>query len=211
MIDREQLVRALAQLEPLDRDVLDHSLRRRIPEDLAEILEVPPAEVARLRADAVQRLSDDLDVKGGEDLGHLLKQLLDAETWDMLPATDEPAGPAEEAAEPAADPAPLPPAQPAEPEGHPPLGASEPTALADESLTPEEPRRPETEATPPPEPEATPSPDEPQREPVLGMLTEAERPRSAAARGAGATGAGEWPWAWAWCWRCSLRPESWPP
>ena len=79
MIDREQLAGALARMNPRDREVLDYSLRRRVPdEDLATIFGVGPAEVARLRAGAVERLSDQLGVERGEDLGHMLKQLLDS-------------------------------------------------------------------------------------------------------------------------------------
>lgn len=96
MIDREQLAAALARLDPHYREVLDYSLRRRVPdEDLAAVFGATPAEVARLRATAVERLSNELGVQRGADLGHMLKDLLDAATWELVPAP-----PPEPAAEP---------------------------------------------------------------------------------------------------------------
>ena len=82
MIDREQLAAALAGLDPRDREVLDYSLRRRVPdEDLAELFGGGPGDIARLRAEAVERLSTELNVQRGADLGHLLRELLEPATW----------------------------------------------------------------------------------------------------------------------------------
>jgi lipoprotein-anchoring transpeptidase ErfK/SrfK len=121
LIDREQLAGALARMNPRDREVLDYSLRRRIPdEDLAAIFAVDAPGVARLRAAAVERLSNELGVERGEDLGLLLKELLDSSTWALLPDPPEPP-PTEErhppvgAATPAPDQTAAPPPPPPEP------------------------------------------------------------------------------------------------
>lgn len=85
MIDRQQLAEALGRLEPRDREILDYSLRRRVPdEDLGEIFDGSPADVARLRAAAVEKLSDDLGVQRGADLGHMLKELLEPAAWELF-------------------------------------------------------------------------------------------------------------------------------
>ena len=122
-------------MNPRDREVLDYSLRRRVPDgDLATIFGVEPPEVARLRAGAVERLSDRLGVERGEDLGLLLKRLLEAETWALLPpaeAPPEPAGPAP------AKPKPVIP----EPEGSKP-GAAPPAGQKPGATTPPE-RKPD--------------------------------------------------------------------
>ena len=144
MIEREQLAEALAGLAARDREVLDYSLRRRVPdEDLSSVFGVEPGEVARMRAGAVERLSNELGVQRGEDLGHVLRLLLEAATWEEL------ASAAPELATP--DPEP----EPAAPEGerisvgHRPVGAEQ--------------------HEPAPEPAEEPVPDS--REPVLGMLS----------------------------------------
>jgi hypothetical protein len=63
--------------------VLDLSLRRRVPDEaLAKIFDAEPAEVARRRATAIENLADALGVQRGEDLGAVLKALLDADTWE---------------------------------------------------------------------------------------------------------------------------------
>lgn len=120
MIEREQLSEALAGLDARDREVLDYSLRRRVPDaDLGRVFGVDAPEVARLRTAAVERLSGALGVQRGEDLGHMLKLLLESATWDGLPGP----GPDPEAApepEPAAGHRPVgaeqhePPVEPAE-------------------------------------------------------------------------------------------------
>jgi hypothetical protein len=86
MIDRRQLSEALARLDPRDREVLDYSLRRHVPDsDLAAIFDCGPSEVARMRAAAVERLADDLGVQRGSDLGQVLTALLDNATWIDVP------------------------------------------------------------------------------------------------------------------------------
>ncbi|MEJ7789152.1 MAG: L,D-transpeptidase family protein [Thermoleophilaceae bacterium] len=87
MIDRQQLAEALARLDPRDREILYLSLRRRVPDDdLAEVFGGDAGEVARMRAGAVERLSNDMGVQRGADLGHMLKELLDPSTWQIKPA-----------------------------------------------------------------------------------------------------------------------------
>jgi hypothetical protein len=86
MIDRRQLSEALARLDPRDREVLDYSLRRHVPDsDLAAVFDCGPSEVARMRAAAVERLADDLGVQRGTDLGQVLTALLDHATWADVP------------------------------------------------------------------------------------------------------------------------------
>jgi hypothetical protein len=86
MIDRQQLSEALARLDPRDREVLDYSLRRHVPDsDLAAVFDCGPSEVARMRAAAIERLADDLDVQRGADLGQVLTALLDHATWEDVP------------------------------------------------------------------------------------------------------------------------------
>jgi L,D-transpeptidase-like protein len=87
VIASEQLAAALVRLDPRDWEVLDLSLRRRVPDDaLAEVLGVEVPEVARRRAAAIERLADDLDVQRGEDLGHVLTALLEPEAWEAAEA-----------------------------------------------------------------------------------------------------------------------------
>jgi hypothetical protein len=102
MIDRKQLAEALSRLDPRDREVLDYSLRRHVPDnDLAAVFDCGPSEVARMRAAAIERLADDLGVQRGADLGHVLTALLDKDTWENLPAQAAGEAPAAETAEPA--------------------------------------------------------------------------------------------------------------
>ncbi len=83
MISSEELVAALRRLDPRDWEVLDLSLRRRVPDEaLAKIFDAESAEVARRRATAIENLADAMGVQRGEDLGAVLKALLDAETWE---------------------------------------------------------------------------------------------------------------------------------
>jgi hypothetical protein len=83
VIDQEQLSSALRRLDPRDWEVLDLSLRRRVPDEaLARLFDGEPQEVARRRAAAIERLAEELGVQRGEDLGAVLKALLDAETWE---------------------------------------------------------------------------------------------------------------------------------
>ncbi|HEX2233102.1 MAG TPA: L,D-transpeptidase [Thermoleophilaceae bacterium] len=83
MIDQNQLAAALKRLDPRDWEVLDLSLRRRVPDEaLARIFDVEPQDVARRRAAAVENLAEELGVQRGEDLGAVLKALLDTGTWE---------------------------------------------------------------------------------------------------------------------------------
>ena len=85
MIDSEQIVGALERLAPQDREVLYLSLHRRVPDEaLAKLYDCPPAGVARLRATAIERLGEQLEVRRGDDLGAVLTALLERETWAAL-------------------------------------------------------------------------------------------------------------------------------
>jgi lipoprotein-anchoring transpeptidase ErfK/SrfK len=106
MIPSEQLVAALERLDPRDLEVLDLSMRRGVPDEaLANVMGWERSEVARRRAGAIEHLADDLGVERGEDLGLVLKALLEPETWTAVddkrwPAakTDAPKDPATPAA-----------------------------------------------------------------------------------------------------------------
>jgi L,D-transpeptidase catalytic domain len=117
LIEIEQLTAALDRLSARDREVLDFSLRRRVPDEaLAKLYGWDAAAVARCRVHAIERLADDLGAQRGEDLGQILKGLLEAATW----ATAEPHDLVPEA--PAAVPAPVeepPPAIPTRPSAPP--------------------------------------------------------------------------------------------
>lgn len=150
MIERHQIAEALGRLEPRDREILDYSLRRRVPDaDLATIFDSDAAEVARQRTAAIEKLSSDLGVQRGADLGHILKELLEGATWDQVnvsaPAAAPPQSPDGNAEPPPSDASET-------PAGHKPLGAID---------------FPEPAAAPAPQPEPEP---EPEREPVPGML-----------------------------------------
>jgi hypothetical protein len=103
VIDQEQLSAALKRLDPRDWEVLDLSLRRRVPDEaLARIFEVEPQDVARRRASAVENLAEELGVQRGEDLGNVLKALLETDTWDSAESESWKAF-AEQAAGPSSD------------------------------------------------------------------------------------------------------------
>ena len=88
MIAPEQIAQALDRIDPGDRDLLSLSLRRRVPDDaLATVFEIDSAEVARRRARAIERLADEMDLRRGEDLGAVLKALLEPDTWSAAAAT----------------------------------------------------------------------------------------------------------------------------
>src|SRR3954453_18867515 len=102
MIPPEQLVAALERLDPRDLEGLDLSLRRHVPDEaLADVMGWAPAEVARRRAAAIEHLADDLHVERGEDLGLVLKALLQPETWSSVDETRWPASRTAAPAEPA--------------------------------------------------------------------------------------------------------------
>jgi hypothetical protein len=169
MIDREQVAAGLGRLDPRHREVLDYSLRRRVPDaDLGHLFSGSPGDVARLRAAAVEALSNELGVERGDELGAMLKQLLEPATWELVPRTDaigqEPAGPVGVAAPPAAGHRPVGAEGAADP-APPPPSPSEPAALAPEKTSPD------PLPSPPESPAEAPAGDrEPAREPVLDML-----------------------------------------
>jgi hypothetical protein len=148
MIDRTQLAEALGRLDPRDREVLDYSLRRHVPDnDLAAVFDCGPSDVAKMRAAAVERLADDLGVQRGSDLGNVLTALLHQSTWDLVPAA-EPL--AQENASDAAQPA----------------AVEQPSAA---TSAPDEPASAETPSPARPEPLREPISDS-DAKPVLGML-----------------------------------------
>src|SRR3954451_1423729 len=111
MIPPEQLVAALERLDPRDLEVLDLSLRRHVPDDaLANVMGWESSEVARRRAAAIEHLANDLGVERGEDLGLVLKALLEPETWT---AVDDKRWPAAKTAAPTDTAPAAPPAPPA--------------------------------------------------------------------------------------------------
>jgi|SRR5829696_902323 len=82
MIAPSQVAAALERLDPRDRELLALSLRRRVPDEaLGLVYEIEPPEVARRRAAAIDRLAGELGVQRGEQLGAVLKALLEEETW----------------------------------------------------------------------------------------------------------------------------------
>ena len=85
MISPEQLAQALERIHPRDRELLALSLRRRVPDEaLARLYECESTDVARRRAQAIERLADVMDLQRGEDLGAVLKALLEPETWSAV-------------------------------------------------------------------------------------------------------------------------------
>ena len=88
MIRPEQLAEALDRIAPRDRELLSLSLRRRVPDEaLGRLYECSPSEVARLRARAIESLADEMDLQRGEDLGAVLKALLEPDTWTQAAAS----------------------------------------------------------------------------------------------------------------------------
>ena len=68
--------------------MLSLSLRRRVPDEaLGRLYECSPSEVARLRARAIEALADEMDLQRGEDLGAVLKALLEPDTWTQAAGT----------------------------------------------------------------------------------------------------------------------------
>jgi L,D-transpeptidase catalytic domain len=88
VIRPEQLAEALDRIPPRDRELLSLSLRRRVPDEaLGRLYECSPSEVARLRARAIERLADEMELQRGEDLGAVLKALLEPSTWSQAAST----------------------------------------------------------------------------------------------------------------------------
>jgi L,D-transpeptidase catalytic domain len=85
VISPEQLAQGLERIHPRDRELLALSLRRRVPDEaLARLYECESTEVARRRAQAIERLADEMELQRGEDLGAVLKALLEPETWSAV-------------------------------------------------------------------------------------------------------------------------------
>ena len=90
MILPEQLADALERLDPRERELLALSLRRRVPDEaLARVYDVAPHEIARRRAAAIEHLANALGAQRGEDLGAVLKALLDEGTWSAAEVRNE--------------------------------------------------------------------------------------------------------------------------
>jgi hypothetical protein len=88
LIRPEQLADALDRIPPRDLELLSLSLRRRVPDEaLGRLYECSPSEVARLRARAIERLADEMELQRGEDLGAVLKALLEPDTWSQAANT----------------------------------------------------------------------------------------------------------------------------
>jgi hypothetical protein len=88
VIQPEQLAEALDRIHPRDRELLSLSLRRRVPDEaLGRLYECSPSEVARRRARAIEQLADEMELQRGEDLGAVLKALLEPETWSLAATT----------------------------------------------------------------------------------------------------------------------------
>ena len=190
MIRPEDLAEALDRIHPRDRELLSLSLRRRVPDEaLGRLYECSPSEVARLRARAIERLADEMDLQRGEDLGAVLQALLEPGTWSQTSVGEEFAasgGRSRLAAVPVPD---------QEPEPDPPALAPVPAPASDDdppeialaqdaaAEAPEEPPVAEAEpaepaAEPEPEPEpAAPEPPapEPAPDPIEEMVAERER------------------------------------
>ena len=85
MISPEQLAQALERIHPRDRELLALSLRRRVPDEaLARLYECESTDVARRRARAIERVADEMELQRGEDLGAVLKALLEPDTWSAV-------------------------------------------------------------------------------------------------------------------------------
>ena len=85
MISPEQLAQALERIHPRDRELLSLSLRRRVPDEaLARLYECESTDVARRRARAIERVADEMELQRGEDLGAVLKALLEPDTWSAV-------------------------------------------------------------------------------------------------------------------------------
>jgi hypothetical protein len=175
VISPEQLAEALDRIDPRDRELLSLSLRRRVPDEaLGRLYECSPSEVARRRAGAIERLADEMELQRGEDLGAVLKALLEPRTWSQAAITigeEFAAGGARSrlAAVPVPEEEPKPNAPPPALAPVPPPPDIEPVQERDEAAAPVAETTPEPEAAPA---EAAP---EPAPDPVLEMFAERER------------------------------------
>jgi hypothetical protein len=195
LIRPEQLADALDRIPPRDRELLSLSLRRRVPDEaLGRLYECSPSEVARLRARAIERLADEMELQRGEDLGAVLKALLEPDTWTRAANTfgeefaaggsrsrlaavplpeEEPEVETPPALTPVPPPAELAPereaapeAEPAEPAEAAPAEATSPAAAAPAEAAPS--------AEPAP-PAAEPAPEPASHDPIAEMLAQRRR------------------------------------
>ena len=195
MIRPEQLADALDRIPPRDRELLSLSLRRRVPDEaLGRLYECSPSEVARLRARAIERLADEMELQRGEDLGAVLKALLEPATWSQaantfgeefaaggtrsrLAAVPLPEEEPEVEAPPALTPVPPPPElEPAEaaPEAEPAEAAPAPEPAAAEAAASRAEAAPRAEAEPAVASSSTAVGDAP-HDPIAEMLAERQR------------------------------------
>lgn len=195
MIRPEQLVAALDRIPPRDRELLSLSLRRRVPDEaLGRLYECSPSDVARLRARAIERLADEMELQRGEDLGAVLKALLEPDTWTRAANTfgeefaaggsrsrlaavplpeEEPEVETPPALTPVPPPAELAPereaapeAEPAEPAEAAPAEATSPAAAAPAEAAP---------SAEPASPAAEPAPEPASHDPIAEMLAQRRR------------------------------------
>jgi L,D-transpeptidase-like protein len=198
VISPEQLAQALERIHPRDRELLALSLRRRVPDEaLARLYECESTDVARRRARAIEQVADEMDLQRGEDLGAVLKALLEPETWSAVStsvgeefAVDgggarlTPVPPPDDAEitarGPMLAPVPVPAAEPeleeaeedADADGAGGAPPAEPEAVAAPAAPAEEPEAASAEPSAPPEPPADPLEPPPH---VLEMLAARER------------------------------------
>jgi L,D-transpeptidase catalytic domain len=195
LIRPEQLVAALDRIPPRDRELLSLSLRRRVPDEaLGRLYECSPSDVARLRARAIERLADEMELQRGEDLGAVLKALLEPDTWTRAANTfgeefaaggsrsrlaavplpeEEPEVETPPALTPVPPPAELAPkreaapeAEPAEPAEAAPAEATSPAAAAPAEAAP---------SAEPASPAAEPAPEPASHDPIAEMLAQRRR------------------------------------
>ena len=146
MISPEQLAQALERIHPRDRELLALSLRRRVPDEaLARLYECESTDVARRRARAIERLADEMELQRGEDLGAVLKALLEPETWS---AVSTPVGEEFAMAAGGTRPIPVPPPDDAEVTARGPLPAPVPVPSGEPAVEEEEEAEAEAAETP---------------------------------------------------------------
>jgi L,D-transpeptidase catalytic domain len=171
VISPEQLAQALDRMHPRDRELLALSLRRRVPDEaLARLYECESTDVARRRAQAIERLADEMELQRGEDLGAVLKALLEPETWSAVSTSVGEEFAVERGA---SGPSPVPPPDDAETTASGPLLAPVPVPAAMPEVEKEEEAPP---ADPAPEPSANGSPSETQSAEPSGDVPPSDAP-----------------------------------